>query len=99
MTTELIPCASWVAVCKGKAWLKEELQHKEKWLLRLRQVFTAKMAEFVRRSWRYLASKLPFYNNGQVRITSQYDLGAVFVFQPVKDSSTGTSTDAACCTG
>ena len=82
-----MPRASWVAVCKEKAQLEEELRQKEKWLLRLRQVFAAKMAEFREGLSAILGIKVSFYNNGQVRVTSQYDLGAMFVFQPTKDGS------------
>ena len=33
--------------------------------------------------------KVAFYDNGQVRVTSQYDLGAAFVFQPApRDAAT-----------
>ena len=42
-TTELVPCASWAAMCEEKAQLERQ---KEKRLLRLRQVFAAKTAEF-----------------------------------------------------
>ena len=33
--------------------------------------------------------KLAFYPNGQVRVTSQYDLNASFVFQPTSAKSEG----------
>ena len=82
-----MPRASWVAVCKEKAQLEEELRQKEKRLLRLRQVFAAKMVEFREGLSAILGVKVSFYDHGQVRVTSQYDLGAVFVFQPAKDGS------------
>jgi mitotic spindle assembly checkpoint protein MAD1 len=84
---ELVPRASWLAVCEQKAQLEEELRQKEKRMLRLRQVFTAKTAEFREALSAILGVKLAFYDNGQVRVTSQYDLGAAFVFQPAKASS------------
>jgi len=46
MTTELVPCASSAAVCQEKAQLEDELRQKEKRMLHLRQVYTAKTAEF-----------------------------------------------------
>ncbi|KAI0776999.1 mitotic checkpoint protein-domain-containing protein [Trametes elegans] len=46
------------------------------------QVFTAKSAEFREAIASILGVKLAFYPNGQVRVTSQYDLNAAFVFQP-----------------
>jgi len=81
-TAELVPRASWAAVCEEKAQLEEELRQKEKRLLRLRQVFAAKTAEFREALSAILGVKVAFYDNGQVRVTSQYDLGAAFVFQP-----------------
>ena len=75
-------------------------RQKEKRPLSLRQVFAAKTAEFREALSAILGVKVAFYDNGQVRVTSQYDHGAAFVFQPVKDSSTtGTGADAACCAG
>ena len=46
------------------------------------QVFKAKSAEFREATASILGVKLTFYPNGQVRVTSQYDLNAAFVFQP-----------------
>ena len=86
---DLVPRASWLAVCEQKAQLEEELRQKEKRMLRLRQVFTAKTAEFREALSAILGVKLAFYDNGQVRVTSQYDLGAAFVFQPAKAASSG----------
>ncbi|KAI9510349.1 MAD-domain-containing protein [Russula earlei] len=84
---ELVPRASWTAVCQEKAQLEEELRQKEKRMLRLRQVFAAKTAEFREALSAILGVKLAFYDNGQVRVTSQYDLGAAFVFQPAPRSA------------
>jgi len=79
-------------MCEEKAQLERQ---KEKRLLRLmRQVFAAKTAEFREALSAILGVKVAFYDNGQVRVTSQYDLGAAFVFQPVKDSGTGTGAGA-----
>ena len=86
---ELVPRASWLAVCEQKEQLEDELRQKEKRMLRLRQVFTAKTAEFREALSAILGVKLAFYDNGQVRVTSQYDLGAAFVFQPAKASGEG----------
>ncbi|RPD52551.1 MAD-domain-containing protein [Lentinus tigrinus ALCF2SS1-7] len=79
---ELVPRASWEAVNDDKLKLQDELKQKEKRLLRLQQVFTAKSAEFREAIASILGVKLAFYPNGQVRVTSQYDLNAAFVFQP-----------------
>ncbi|KAI0260570.1 spindle assembly checkpoint component Mad1, partial [Gloeopeniophorella convolvens] len=81
---ELVPRASWEAACAEKIALEDELRAKEKRMLRLRQVFAAKSAEFREALGAILGVKLAFYDNGQVRVTSQYDLGAAFVFQPAK---------------
>ncbi len=91
---ELVPRASWLAVCEQKAQLEDELRQKEKRMLRLRQVFTAKTAEFREALSAILGVKLAFYDNGQVRVTSQYDLGAAFVFQPAKASGAGEGAGA-----
>lgn len=45
-------------------------------------MFTAKSAEFREAIASILGLKLAFYPNGQVRVTSIYDLSASFVFQP-----------------
>ncbi|KAI0740089.1 MAD-domain-containing protein [Earliella scabrosa] len=79
---ELVPRASWEAVHEEKVKLEDELKQKEKRLLRLQQVFTAKSAEFREAIASILGVKLAFYPNGQVRVTSQFDLNAAFVFQP-----------------
>jgi len=69
-------------------------------MLRLRQVFAAKTAEFREALSAILSVNVVFYDNGQVRVTSQYDLGAAFVFQPAprdaatKHSGTGNSGEA-----
>lgn len=51
------------------------------------QVFTAKSAEFREAIASILGLKLAFYPNGQVRVTSIYDLSASFVFQPLSKTS------------
>jgi len=81
-TTELVPRASWAAVCQEKAQLEDELRQKEKRTLRLRQVFAAKTAEFREALSVILGVKVAFYDNRQVLVTSQYDLGAAFLFKP-----------------
>ncbi|KAH8986638.1 hypothetical protein EDB86DRAFT_2953999 [Lactarius hatsudake] len=59
-------------------------------MLCLQQVFAGKTAEFREALSAILGVKLAFYDNGQVRVTSQYNLGAAFVFQPApKDRSGG----------
>lgn len=90
----LVPRASWLAVCEQKAQLEDEIRQKEKRMLRLRQVFTAKTAEFREALSAILGVKLAFYDNGQIRVTSQYDLGAAFVFQPAKPSASGEGAGA-----
>jgi len=63
----------------GNAQLEDELREKEKRMLRLRQVFAAKTAEFREVLSAILSVKVAFYDNGQVRVASQYGLGAAFV--------------------
>ncbi|KAI9452687.1 MAD-domain-containing protein [Lactarius psammicola] len=86
---QLVPRASWAAVCEEKAQLEAELKQRDKRMLRLRQVFTGKTAEFREALSAILGVKLAFYDNGQVRVTSQYDLGAAFVFQPAPKGGGG----------
>ncbi|KAI8976346.1 MAD-domain-containing protein [Trametes punicea] len=86
---ELVPRESYEVVAKEKSKLEEELKHREKRLLRLQQVFTAKSTEFREAIASILGVKLAFYPNGQVRVTSQYDLNAAFVFQPTGANGEG----------
>ncbi|KAF9808994.1 hypothetical protein IEO21_07649 [Rhodonia placenta] len=79
---ELVPRESYDVVNKEKMHLEDELKKKEKRLLRLQQIFHAKSAEFREAIASILGVKLAFYPNGQVRVTSQFDLHATFVFQP-----------------
>jgi mitotic spindle assembly checkpoint protein MAD1 len=83
-----VPRASWAAVCQAKAQLEDELRQKEKRMLRLRQVFAAKTAEFREALSAIVGVKVAFYDNGQVRVTLQYDLGTVFAFQPASRDPT-----------
>lgn len=80
---DLVPRESWEVLDKEKKELEEVVKQKEKRLLRLQQVFTAKSAEFREAIASMLGLKLAFYPNGQVRVTSIYDLSASFVFQPL----------------
>jgi len=86
---ELVPRESWEVVNKEKMKVEEELRAKEKRLLRLQQIFQAKSAEFREAIASILGVKLVFYPNGQVRVTSQFDLNAVFVFQPTASGNEG----------
>lgn len=79
---DLIPKESWDVLDNEKKELEETVKQKEKRLLRLQQVFAAKSAEFREAITSILGFKLAFYPNGQVRLTSIYDLSASFVFQP-----------------
>ncbi|ETW76357.1 hypothetical protein HETIRDRAFT_460753 [Heterobasidion irregulare TC 32-1] len=83
---DLVPRRSWEVVNQEKHELEEVVKQKEKRLLRLQQVFTAKSTEFREAIAAIMGVKLAFYPNGQVRVTSQYDLNASFVFQPTSRS-------------
>ncbi|KAH7921342.1 hypothetical protein BV22DRAFT_1096636 [Leucogyrophana mollusca] len=98
---DVVPRESWEVLDREKKELEELVKQKEKRLLRLQQVFTAKSAEFREAIASILGLKLAFYPNGQVRVTSVYDLSASFVFQPSPSSSSqntgaggGTGTGA-----
>lgn len=56
------------------------------------QVFTAKSSEFREAIASILGLKLAFYPNGQVRVTSVYDLCASFVFQPAPKSASSSES-------
>ena len=52
-------------------------------------MFAAKTDEFKEAIATILGVKLAFYPNGQVRVTSTFDLNAAFVFQPAKAGGEG----------
>ncbi|KAG6917646.1 hypothetical protein DXG01_001753 [Tephrocybe rancida] len=83
-TADLVPRASFELVNREKVELEEELRQKEKRLLRLKEVYVAKSAEFRDAIASILGVKLSFRPNGEVRATSIYDLGASFAFQPAR---------------
>ncbi|KAI0074913.1 hypothetical protein K474DRAFT_1664924 [Panus rudis PR-1116 ss-1] len=89
---ELVPRESWEVVNKEKEELEEALKQKEKRLIRLKQVFSAKTEEFREAIASILGVKLAFYPNGQVRVTSVFDLNAAFVFQPSKSSNASSTS-------
>ncbi|KAL5500810.1 MAD1 [Sanghuangporus vaninii] len=82
-----VPRESWEVLKKETEKQAAELVQSEKRRLRLREVFTAKSKEFREAIESILGVKLAFYPNGQVRLTSIYDLNATYVFQPSKSSS------------
>lgn len=79
-----VPRASYEVLHSEVDSLRNDLAAREKRLLRLQQVFQAKSDEFKDALAALLGLKVAFYPNGQVRITSVYDLRAAFVFQPSK---------------
>ncbi|KAF8059841.1 MAD-domain-containing protein [Lyophyllum atratum] len=89
---DLVPRESWELVNREKTELEEVVKQKEKRLLRLKQVYIAKGAEFRDAIASILGVKLVFVPNGQVRVTSVYDLYASFVFQPTPSSPNNTQT-------
>ncbi|KAH7907699.1 mitotic checkpoint protein-domain-containing protein [Hygrophoropsis aurantiaca] len=96
---QVVPRESWDVLDREKCELEEALKGKEKRLLRLQQVFTSKSAEFREAIAAILGVKLAFYPNGQVRVTSMYDLSASFVFQPAPRGGSGGGTNTAEGTG
>ncbi|TCD71053.1 coiled-coil domain-containing protein mad1 [Steccherinum ochraceum] len=86
---ELVPRQSFEVVLQEKEELEDAVKQKEKRLLRLKQIYAAKSEEFKEAIASILGLKLAFYPNGQVRVTSQYDLSAAFVFQPSKSGKEG----------
>ncbi|KAI9435299.1 hypothetical protein H4582DRAFT_1855207 [Lactarius indigo] len=60
-----VPRAGWTAVCEERAQLEAELKQRDKRMLRLRQVFAGKTAEFREALSVIFGIKLAFYDNGQ----------------------------------
>ncbi|KAJ3807261.1 mitotic checkpoint protein-domain-containing protein [Lentinula aff. lateritia] len=89
----LVPRESLDIVVKDKEDLENVLKQKEKRLLRLQQVFKAKSAEFREAIESIMGVKLAFYPNGQVRVTSLFDLNASFVFGPDKTAKASSQME------
>lgn len=82
--SQFVPRASWEGLKEETDELKTTIAQREKRLLRLQQIYSAKSEEFKEAVSAILGLKLAFYPNGQVRVTSVYDFSASFVFQPQK---------------
>ncbi|KAJ7701808.1 spindle assembly checkpoint component Mad1 [Mycena rosella] len=78
----LVPRESWDAVCKERDELLGMVRQKETRLKRLKEVFASKADEFKESIAALLGVKLAFFQSGQVRVTSLYDLSTTFVFKP-----------------
>ncbi|KAI1786094.1 MAD-domain-containing protein [Ganoderma leucocontextum] len=85
---DLVPRESYEGVRAEMLKLEKELRDKDKRLQRLREIYGRKSEEFREATASILGVKLVFYPNGGVRVTSQFDLNAVFVFKPT-DSQNG----------
>ncbi|KAF7319368.1 hypothetical protein HMN09_00274700 [Mycena chlorophos] len=93
-----IPKESWDKVRQERDELQSLVKQKEKRLQRLQEVFQAKAKEFRESVEALLGVKLAFFQSGQVRVTSLYDLNTTFVFKPSADGTsslqlTGTGED------
>ncbi|KAH8105330.1 MAD-domain-containing protein [Cristinia sonorae] len=86
---ELVPRQSFEVAVQEKEELEDALKQKDKRLMRLKQIYAAKSEEFKEAIASILGLKLAFYPNGQVRVTSIFDLSASFVFQQAKNDDTG----------
>lgn len=89
---ELVPRKSWETEKEMRQKLEEELKQREKRILRLKEIFQSKSTEFRACVTSIFGVKLAFYPNGNVRVTSMYDLNATFVFQPLGSSKTSSDT-------
>lgn len=76
----MVPRQSWELANQEKLELEGVVKQKEKRLLRLQEIFRGKSTEFREAIESILGVKLAFYPNGQVRVTSMFDLNASFVF-------------------
>jgi len=81
-SVDLVPKESWEVMKTEKAELVAALEHKEKRIRRLQEIYAKKSGEFREVVSSILGFKLAFNPNGTVRMTSVYDLNAVFVFKP-----------------
>ncbi|KAF9264083.1 hypothetical protein L218DRAFT_972665 [Marasmius fiardii PR-910] len=90
---DLVPKETLMSALREGKRLQEELERREKRLLRLKEIFNSKSAEFREAVGALLGIKLAFYPNGQVRITSLYDMTATFVFSPSKMQLIGVGTE------
>lgn len=79
---DFVPSESWEVMKAEKAELVSALEHKEKRIKRLQEIYAKKSSEFREVVSSILGFKLAFNPNGTVRMTSAYDLNAVFVFKP-----------------
>ncbi|KAH9946737.1 MAD-domain-containing protein [Amylocystis lapponica] len=86
----LVPRASWEVLEQENKELQQLVKAKDRRLLRLQEVFAAKSTEFRETVGTILGYKLAFYPNGQVRVTSVYDLTAQFVFRPTDTPGEGS---------
>ncbi|KAF5335741.1 hypothetical protein D9611_009640 [Ephemerocybe angulata] len=81
---ELVPRASWEQVNREREELQKQVTAREKRLTRLQEIFKAKSEEFREAISAIIGLKFAFFPNGQVRVTSLFDLGTSFIFQPLK---------------
>ena len=88
-----VPRESYEALVQSNDELVETAAQKDKRILRLQQIYTAKSQEFREAIEAILGIKLAFYPNGQVRVTSRYDLSAAFVFKPSGPKKPGNGDD------
>ncbi|KAG8998937.1 coiled-coil domain-containing protein mad1 [Tulasnella sp. JGI-2019a] len=87
----LVPRGSWENVKREKDELIRTVADKEKRLLRLKQVFTAKTEEF-RQTVSSILGYTLFFQPTKIRLTSTYDLTAAITFQINNASSNSGST-------
>ena len=82
----LVP-QSYTSLQSSLSDFQSQLAQKQKRLLPVEQIFHSKASEFREAVAAILGVKLAFYPNGQVRVTSIFDLDASFVFEPLRRCS------------
>ncbi|KLO07802.1 hypothetical protein SCHPADRAFT_944978 [Schizopora paradoxa] len=92
-TLKIVPIQTWESLKQEKSDLEDALKQREKRLQRLKDIFQLKGEEFREAIAAIMGLKLAFYPNGQIRVTSMYDLSASFVFQPEKGSKGKDATE------
>ncbi|KAG8906634.1 coiled-coil domain-containing protein mad1 [Tulasnella sp. 403] len=89
----LVPRESWENLLREKEDMIKTVADKEKRLLRLKQVFTAKTEEF-RQAVSSILGYTLFFQPTKIRLTSTYDIAAAITFQLNASSRTNNGNEA-----
>ncbi|KAF7329938.1 hypothetical protein MKEN_00257700 [Mycena kentingensis (nom. inval.)] len=85
-----MPEQTWISLRQERDDLQQQARQKDKRLKRLQEVYSSKAEEFRETIASLLGVKIAFFQSGQVRVTSIFDLSATFVFKPDPSSGSGS---------